>query len=284
MIEIAPYNPQWPKMFEDETSQLKQALGDNCIAIHHIGSTSVPGLSAKPKIDIIAVIKNPLTVKAALAKLNYKYKGEYNIPFRLYFTKEEKTLKVNLHVFEKDNPEIELNLLFRDYLRSHNDALLEYENLKIDLLQQEPAHQKKETSMFTGYNLGKNDFIQKVLKLAGFNGLCFRLCTHDLEWDHYHRIRKEQIFDPINVIYDPNHPTIHMKHHYHFILYKGVDIVTVAHVEFLNSNEVALRALATDESYKRNGFGTYIIQKIEKWLKNKDAKIIKLHASLNTEQ
>jgi GrpB-like predicted nucleotidyltransferase (UPF0157 family) len=58
-IEVVQYNDDWPKMFEQEAASIKQALGNNCIEIHHVGSTSIPGLSAKPIIDIIAVTKVP---------------------------------------------------------------------------------------------------------------------------------------------------------------------------------------------------------------------------------
>ena len=58
-VIVTPYNPDWPAMFEAEAAKIREALGDNCLAIHHIGSTSVPGLAAKPKIDIIAVVDDP---------------------------------------------------------------------------------------------------------------------------------------------------------------------------------------------------------------------------------
>lgn len=57
-IEVVPYNLQWPEMFASEAELIKQALGNNCITIHHIGSTSVPGLSAKPIIDILPVVRD----------------------------------------------------------------------------------------------------------------------------------------------------------------------------------------------------------------------------------
>ena len=57
-IIVTPYNPDWPKFFDIEASKIKEALGANCIAIHHIGSTSIPGISAKPVIDILPVVRN----------------------------------------------------------------------------------------------------------------------------------------------------------------------------------------------------------------------------------
>jgi GrpB-like predicted nucleotidyltransferase (UPF0157 family) len=57
-VIVTSYNPHWPIIFEAEAIKIREALGDNCIAVHHVGSTSVPGLIAKPKIDIIAVVKD----------------------------------------------------------------------------------------------------------------------------------------------------------------------------------------------------------------------------------
>jgi GrpB-like predicted nucleotidyltransferase (UPF0157 family) len=120
-IEVVPYNPEWPKMFEAEASAIKEALCDNCIAIHHVGSTSVPGLQAKPKIDIIAVVIDPATTISPLESIGIQYRGEYNIPLHYGFSRRG-NVDVNLHVYAEGHSEIELNLLFRDYLRSHPEA------------------------------------------------------------------------------------------------------------------------------------------------------------------
>lgn len=115
------------------------------------------------------------------------------------------------------------------------------------------------------------------------NSIRLMHCTHYNEWEEYHRIRTEQIFDTINVKYDSNHPTITAKNHYHFVLYKGVKIVATAHIEFLNENESALRSLAVDKPYQNQGFGKYTMKLLEKWLKQRNIKILKMHAKLNAE-
>jgi GrpB-like predicted nucleotidyltransferase (UPF0157 family) len=120
-IIVTPYNPDWPNTFESEALKIKETLGENCIAIHHIGSTSVPGLLAKPVIDMIGVVRDPDKAIQSLESLGFKYKGEYNIPMRFYFNHSE-GVETNLHVYEEGHPEIELNLIFRDYLRNHEYA------------------------------------------------------------------------------------------------------------------------------------------------------------------
>lgn len=89
-VVVVPYKNEWPALFETEAMLIKQALGDNCLLVHHIGSTAVPGLASKPIIDILPVVKNILhvdQVTSAMEQLGYEAKGEYGIPFRRYFQK-----------------------------------------------------------------------------------------------------------------------------------------------------------------------------------------------------
>jgi GrpB-like predicted nucleotidyltransferase (UPF0157 family)/GNAT superfamily N-acetyltransferase len=279
-IEVVPYNPDWPLVFAAEAELIKEALGDGCIEIHHIGSTSVPGLASKPIIDIIAAVNQLDT--SLLELIGYQYRGEMHMPFRKYFSQKSRT-RVNLHIYEEGNPEIELNILFRNYLISSKQYIEEYSKLKADLLKQKESYEKN-NSKFTGYNLGKDIFIRKILKKAGFDKLRLLYCTHHQEWASYHRIRDEQIFKPIKVIYDKDHPSLNAQNHFHFVLCKGVEIVSIAHVEFLNETAAAIRSLATDEPYKQKGYAAHLMKLIEKWLKHHGRSIIKMHAHLRAEK
>ncbi|WP_341789018.1 MULTISPECIES: GNAT family N-acetyltransferase [unclassified Rickettsia] len=116
-----------------------------------------------------------------------------------------------------------------------------------------------------------------------YKNLIINLCLDDREWQEYHRIRAEQIFDPINVEYDSNHSTITANNHYHFVLYKAKEIVATAHIEFLNKNEAALRSLAVDKLSQNKGFGKYMMQLLEKWLRDQNIKILKMHARISAE-
>ena len=281
-IEVFPYNTDWPGIFEEEKLLLEKALGKKCIEIHHIGSTSVPGMIAKKDIDILCVVDN-LDVAHALESMGYISKGEYNIPLRYYFSKNTPRSKINLHVVEKDHGFIELNLCFRDYLRKHEDAVLVYSALKIELVMDPKSHEKTE-SKFTGYNLGKNAFIKSILDKAGFNGLAINFCLHDKEWDAYHRIKEEQIFRPVNVVYNTNYYPLKDSNHYHFVLYRGTRIVAVAHIEFLNENEAALRSIAADEKCKNHGYGSYMLQFLERWVKVHGKNVLKLNSRLSAER
>ncbi|MFY9589657.1 GNAT family N-acetyltransferase [Rickettsia endosymbiont of Halotydeus destructor] len=108
-------------------------------------------------------------------------------------------------------------------------------------------------------------------------------CIHYNEWEEYHRIKEEQIFISLNTQYNRNHESITASNHYHFVLYKGVQIVAATHMEFLNENEAALRSLAIDEPYQNQGLGTYLMKLLERWLKHKNIKVLKMHARSSAE-
>ena len=158
IIEVVPYNSQWPQMFEVEAELIKKALGDNCITIHHIGSTAVPGLSAKPVIDILPVVKSLKGVDRsteAMEQIGYVALGEYGIPYRRFFQKGGDLRTHHVHVFEKGNPAISRHLQFRDWLRSHPDDAKAYQELKLKLA-------SKFSNDSESYVKGKEAFIQSI--------------------------------------------------------------------------------------------------------------------------
>jgi len=111
-----------------EAPVITAALGDNCLAIHHFGSTAVPGLAAKPKVDILAVVASFARLNVVgLEALGFENRGEL-IPTGRYFSKQSPA--VHLHLFEEGNPAVWRNLAFRDRLRSHEGDRRAYESLK----------------------------------------------------------------------------------------------------------------------------------------------------------
>lgn len=271
-VEIKPYDPNWPNAFEKEAALIRQALGDNCIAIHHVGSTSVPGLAAKPKIDIIAVVRNLFFDKSQLEAIGYKYRGGFNIPLRRSFTIRTADRNINLHVFEENDPEIELNILFRDHLRESPSARDEYELLKYKLIAEESSHQKND-SIYRGYTLSKHDFIQSILNQSGFNKHRFVLCTHTTEWNAARHFRNTYFFGP-HGIDDPYTWTFNHSEHAHLVLYQGTEIVAYAHIQFWPDKRAAIRIIAADSITRNQSFGSRFLTLIEKWLKSLGVKSI----------
>jgi len=89
VVEVLPYNPEWISMFESEAFLLRRALGKNCKDVYHVGSTAIPGLAAKPIIDIIVTLSEDADfVVDKLATIDYTFKGEFNIPMRRFFGKK----------------------------------------------------------------------------------------------------------------------------------------------------------------------------------------------------
>jgi GrpB-like predicted nucleotidyltransferase (UPF0157 family)/GNAT superfamily N-acetyltransferase len=276
-IQVVPYDPQWPHIFQTEAACIQKALGDNHRIIHHVGSTSIPGLAAaKPIIDIIAVVNNGEKTIAPLQNTGFSHRGEYNVPFRHYFTKRGQN-DFNLHVFEQNNAEIELNLLFRNHLRQHPSARDQYAQLKADLLADESNHQKN-GAMFVGYTLGKDPFIRSILHDAGYAKRRLLRPTHHQEWADYHRIKKTAILDPLGIAYDAHHPSITSCTAQHFILCDGITTRSMGHIDILGQSGAVLRAVATDKPFQNQGYGSEILNLMEKWLKKQSILFLHTHS------
>lgn len=157
-VVIVEYNPDWPDMFEAEKTRLHGAIGVWAAAIEHIGSTAVPGLAAKPIIDIMVGL-NQLADAAfcieRMERLGYTYhpEKEDELPERRYFKRGPNTYHV--HMVELGSAFWERHLLFRDYLRGHRNDALAYEMLKRELAQMHPHDRER-------YTLGKTRLIQEI--------------------------------------------------------------------------------------------------------------------------
>jgi GrpB-like predicted nucleotidyltransferase (UPF0157 family) len=135
-IEVVPYNPLWPAQFESERSAIAGSLGDILDQSHHIGSTAVEGLSAKPIIDIILEVHSLESLDQATSKLEmmgYEAKGEFRIPGRRYFRKGGFHRTHQIHAFTSGDPNVLRHLAFRDYLKAHPEVMREYSELKARL-------------------------------------------------------------------------------------------------------------------------------------------------------
>jgi GrpB-like predicted nucleotidyltransferase (UPF0157 family) len=137
-IHIVDYDPQWPQLFEHEAERIQTTLGDRVLLIEHVGSTSVPGLAAKPKIDVLLVIANSADEPAYVPALEAV---GYVLSIREPDWYEHRMFKgpdtdINLHVFSTGCQEIDRMLLFRDWLRSHASDRRLYEHTKRELARQ----------------------------------------------------------------------------------------------------------------------------------------------------
>ncbi len=159
-VEVVPPDRHWQSLFKAESKQLLIAFGDNAIAIHHIGSTAIETIYAKPIIDILIEVKDLNKVddrNTQIAALGYIAMGEFGIVDRRFFRKDnhDGIRTHHIHTFEISSPQIDRHLAFRDYLRSHPEAAREYSELKQTLAQQYPTNVQS-------YMDGKADFIHSL--------------------------------------------------------------------------------------------------------------------------
>lgn len=134
-IKIVPYESAWEKQFMAEVLKLEAIYKKIVVNAYHIGSTSVPGLAAKPIIDILLVVNNLDKVDAhdpQMIKHGYHPEGENGIPGRRVFWKgpDKYHHTYNLHIFHEGNPKIERYLRLRDYLRTHPERADHYVDIK----------------------------------------------------------------------------------------------------------------------------------------------------------
>lgn len=159
-MRIVPYNPEWPKMFQAEQDALLQHLDD--VEIHHIGSTSIPELSAKPIIDIAVLIpslEDAQKYLAPLAELGYEYKPAQSSQERYFFVKGN-PVQFHLSLAQRERFSYwRRQVLFLDYLKKHPEACKEYETVKKNLIEKFPDGGNE-------YSAGKSEFIQTILLLA----------------------------------------------------------------------------------------------------------------------
>lgn len=133
-IDVVSYQNSWPVDFEHEKCLLESVLtSSNLVQIHHIGSTAVEGLCAKPIIDILIEVESlaALDVEAhAMQSVGYICKGEFGIPDRRYYYKGGAFRTHHVHAFETNSQEVRRHLVFRDYLRHFPLVAMEYGKLK----------------------------------------------------------------------------------------------------------------------------------------------------------
>lgn len=188
-ITVTEYDPLWPQKFQAESRLIRGILADNCLAIYHIGSTAVPGLAAKPIIDIMAVVKSLVQVDDAaedFSQIGYEYLGEFGIAGRRYLRKggEERTHQI--HIFQADDwANIGRHLAFRDYMRSHEKERAEYAKIKTELAQRFPYD-------IDGYCDGKEHFVREMERAA--------LSQFDGTWDQLYlaarKVQQNRQFSP----------------------------------------------------------------------------------------
>lgn len=162
-IIVAQYDPHWPDLFEMLRRSIWPAVADVATVIEHVGSTSVPGLAAKPVIDMDVVVPDDSVAKAIerLTTLGYEHRGDLGIPHREAFTPPPEFPRHHLYVCPKSSPALANHLAVRDYLRKNHAAVREYGELKRQLA-------RRFANDIDEYVEGKTEFLLQILRDSGF--------------------------------------------------------------------------------------------------------------------
>ncbi|HWN99316.1 MAG TPA: GrpB family protein [Blastocatellia bacterium] len=170
-LEVVPYDSGWPAAFDAEGIRLRTALGTLALRIDHNGSTSIPGLAAKPIIDIqvsVAALQPIATYGEPLRSIGYVHVPHPDDSFCPFFHRpREWPHSHHVHVVEAGGAEERRTLAFRDYLRDHPAAASEYEQLKQDLARQLASTTRESRE---AYAQAKTDFIEGIVAMALSDG------------------------------------------------------------------------------------------------------------------
>lgn len=163
-IRLVDYDLKWPILYQVEKASILGVIDDFIVDIQHIGSTAVPGMAAKPIIDIMVAIRDLALIEKCIQPLQtigYEYLGEYGIPERHYFRKPpgHPHSTHHLHMVERESDFWERHILFRDYLRVHSEEAHQYYQLRKDLA-------AKFASDRDAYTDAKTLFINSVVNKA----------------------------------------------------------------------------------------------------------------------
>jgi GrpB-like predicted nucleotidyltransferase (UPF0157 family) len=163
-VRVVPHDPRWRDAFEAEAKRVAAALGENVVAVHHVGSTAIPNIYAKPVVDLLVEVGDIDEVdgrSSAMESLGYEVMGEYGIPGRRYFRKDtrEGIRTHHIHAFEAGSAEAVRHLAFRDYMIAHPAEAQRYSELKRKLAKEHPEN-------IDGYMDGKDGFIKEVDRRA----------------------------------------------------------------------------------------------------------------------
>jgi GrpB-like predicted nucleotidyltransferase (UPF0157 family) len=163
-VEVLPHDPLWRDAFEAEAKHIAAALGENVVAVHHVGSTAIPNIYAKPVVDLLVEVGDIAEVdgrSSAMESLGYEVMGEYGIPGRRYFRKDnyEGIRTHHVHAFKVGSVEVARHIAFRDYMIAHPEDAQRYSELKRKLAEEHPQS-------MDAYMDGKDDFIKEMDRRA----------------------------------------------------------------------------------------------------------------------
>ncbi len=163
--QLEEFNPEWVNQFRSESDLLRSIFNEDLLGIYHVGSTAIPGMIAKPEIDILVVLKPEADFQSYFASLelqSYRYRADAPFPpGHWYFSKDINGRRTHkLHLFSSEHRTVEEQIIFRDYLIKNPSRAKMYRELKLNLA-------ASNTKGMLEYLEGKSPFVRETLRLAG---------------------------------------------------------------------------------------------------------------------
>ncbi len=168
-VLLAEYDPDWPVEFISESRRVQDVLGEKVVGVHHVGSTAVNNLIAKPVIDLLVEVADLEPIDAmtdSFIDAGYEVRGESGIPGRRFLTRNEEGQRTHdIHIFQTGHNEIAQMLLFRDRLRESPDVAASYADLKRELAAKFPDDVLRYTQEKTEFILGAVEAQRRVVAI-----------------------------------------------------------------------------------------------------------------------
>jgi GrpB-like predicted nucleotidyltransferase (UPF0157 family) len=161
-VRLVEYDPRWPQLFAAERQRIRDQWGTLALRLEHIGGTAIPGMCAKPVLDMAAGRPRDASTQdyvAALKQAGYEHRGERGVPGRQFFRRGQPRA-YHVHLVEEGGPQWRDYLAFRDYLRTHAEAAREFADLKRVLAARFAKYRE-------AYMNAKSSHVQEILRLAG---------------------------------------------------------------------------------------------------------------------
>jgi GrpB-like predicted nucleotidyltransferase (UPF0157 family) len=160
-VVLVPHDPRWARAFEEARAAIMVACGECVLDVLHVGSTAIPGIAAKPVIDMMALLRrheDGFACVPAMAASGFEFRGEAGLGGRHFFRKGHPRTQ-HVHMYQSDHPEVGRHVRFRDYLRQHPDEASAYEALKRALATRFGSDRR-------AYSDAKSEFCARIEQLA----------------------------------------------------------------------------------------------------------------------
>lgn len=259
-----PPDSQWSEAFARESSSIAEAIGDVLIAVHHIGSTAIPGIHAKPIIDMLAVVGDLSLLDERtrrLEALGYEALGEFGIAGRRYFRKDDRNgdRTHQIHAFAIGSPQIERHLAFRDFMREHPEHAQRYDALKRRLAERHPDD-------ISSYTDGKDEFIAEMdaRAVAWRSANTFDIRVDDLRGPEIAALLAEHLEDMAKVSPPESRHVLNLDglrqpNVTFWSVWQGSDLVGCAALKELDATHGEIKSMRVARTHLRRGVATRVL-------------------------